>query len=77
MYFGRHISGGQTRGAHLTRNRLNSQVQIGGYRRRTLKIYVILLVAAADAVSLCLKVMSDNHGAMAKHTTINHWDQGN
>ena len=22
-------------------------------------------------------IMSDNHGAMAKHTTINHWDQGN
>ena len=22
-------------------------------------------------------VMSDNHGVMAKHTTINHWDQGN
>ena len=22
-------------------------------------------------------LMSDNHGAMAKHTTINHWDQGN
>ena len=28
-------------------------------------------------LTIVCMLMSDNHGAMAKHTTINHWDQGN
>ena len=50
---------------------------VSGCQTDVMRCHELSKYVREDVKELTQKIMSDNHGAMAKHTTINHWDQGN